>query len=143
MLRRTKEQVAADLPDKQEQVLELELHPRHRKLYQTHLQRERQKVLGLLGDMQTRTASTIFRSLTLLRQASLDVSLVDAAHAGVPSTKLDALDRDARGHRRRTGTGSWCSASSPGSSPWPGTGSTRPGIELLLPRRPDPQARRR
>ncbi len=33
----------------------------------------------------------IFRSLTLLRQASLDVSLIDDQHAGVPSTKLDAL----------------------------------------------------
>ncbi len=51
MLRRTKEQVAGDLPDKQEQVLELDLNPRHHTIYQTHLQRERQKVLGLLGDM--------------------------------------------------------------------------------------------
>ena len=51
MLRRTKEQVAADLPPKQEQVLEVELHPRHRKVYQTHLQRERQKVLGLIDDI--------------------------------------------------------------------------------------------
>ena len=32
--RRTKEQVAADLPPKQEQVLEVELEPRHRRLYQ-------------------------------------------------------------------------------------------------------------
>ncbi|HEY1820074.1 MAG TPA: SNF2-related protein, partial [Trebonia sp.] len=51
IMRRTKEQVAADLPEKQEQVLAVELHPRHRKLYQTHLQRERQKVLGLLDDV--------------------------------------------------------------------------------------------
>ena len=35
VLRRTKEQVAADLPAKQEQVLEVDLHPRHRKVYQT------------------------------------------------------------------------------------------------------------
>lgn len=91
MLRRTKEQVAADLPDKQEQVLELDLHPRHRKLYQTWLARERQKILGLLGDIDGNRFE-IFRSLTLLRQAALDVSLVDASHAGVPATKLDALD---------------------------------------------------
>jgi SNF2 family DNA or RNA helicase len=90
MLRRTKEQVASDLPDKQEQVLELELNPRHRKIYQTHLQRERQKVLGLLGDLQ-KNRMAIFTSLTLLRQASLDVSLIDGAYEGVPSTKLDAL----------------------------------------------------
>jgi superfamily II DNA or RNA helicase len=103
ILRRTKEQVVRDLPEKQEQVLELDLNPRHRKLYQTYLHRERQKVLGLLGDMQTNRFE-IFRSLTLLRQASLDLSLVDPAHAGVPSTKLDALmemldDIVAEGHR--------------------------------------------
>ncbi|MDQ2729216.1 MAG: DEAD/DEAH box helicase [Actinomycetota bacterium] len=91
LLRRTKEQVAADLPDKQEQVLEMELDPKHRKVYQTHLQRERQKVLGLLGDMD-KNRFEIFRSLTLLRQASLDVSLIDAKkYAKVPSTKLNAL----------------------------------------------------
>jgi superfamily II DNA or RNA helicase len=90
MLRRTKEQVASDLPDKQEQVLELDLNPKHKKIYQTYLQRERQKVLGLIDDM-TKNRFEIFRSLTLLRQASLDVSLVDTKHTGVPSTKLDAL----------------------------------------------------
>jgi superfamily II DNA or RNA helicase len=90
LLRRTKEQVASDLPDKQEQVLELDLAPKHRKIYQTYLQRERQNVLGLLGDV-AKNRFAIFRSLTLLRQASLDVSLIDAEHTGVPSTKLDAL----------------------------------------------------
>ena len=103
MLRRTKEQVASDLPDKQEQILELDLSPKHKKVYQTYLQRERQKVLGLLDDM-TKNRFAIFRSLTLLRQASLDVSLVDPEHTGVPSTKLDALmemldDIVADGHR--------------------------------------------
>jgi superfamily II DNA or RNA helicase len=88
--RRTKEQVAADLPDKQEQVLDVDLHPRHRKLYQTHLQRERQKVLGLLGDVD-RNRFTILRSLTLLRQLSLHAGLVDADHSDVPSAKIDAL----------------------------------------------------
>lgn len=103
MLRRTKEQVASDLPDRQEQILELDLSPRHKKLYQTYLARERQKILGLLGDM-TKNRFEIFRSLTLLRQASLDLSLVDPKHAAVPSTKLDALmemldDIVADGHR--------------------------------------------
>jgi SNF2 family DNA or RNA helicase len=90
MLRRTKDQVVRDLPQKQEQILELELNSKHKRLYQTYLQRERQKVLGLLGDMQ-KNRFEIFRSLTLLRQASLDMSLVDPEHAKVPSTKLDAL----------------------------------------------------
>jgi superfamily II DNA or RNA helicase len=88
--RRTKEQVAADLPAKQEQVLEVELHPKHRKLYQTHLQRERQKVLGLIDDMN-RNRFTILRSLTLLRQLSLHAGLVDESLANLPCAKLDAL----------------------------------------------------
>jgi hypothetical protein len=90
MLRRSKEQVVRDLPDKQEQVLELALNPKHERFYQTHLHRERQKVLGLLGDLE-KNRFEIFRSLTLLRQASLDAALIDPAQANVPSTKLDNL----------------------------------------------------
>ena len=88
--RRTKEQVAADLPAKQEQVLEVQLHPRHRAIYQRHLQRERQKVLGLIDDMD-RNRFTILRSLTLLRQLSLHAGLVDSQHHDLPSAKIDAL----------------------------------------------------
>ncbi len=88
--RRTKEQVAADLPAKQEQVLEVDLHPRHRKLYQTYLQRERQKVLGLIGDLNA-NRFTILRSLTLLRQLSLHAGLVDPASQDIPCAKIDAL----------------------------------------------------
>jgi SNF2 family DNA or RNA helicase len=101
--RRTKEQVIADLPAKQEQVLEVELHPRHRKIYQTHLQRERQKILGLIDDMH-KNRFTILRSLTLLRQLSLHAGLIDDAHRDLPSAKIDALFEQLRdvtdgGHR--------------------------------------------
>jgi superfamily II DNA or RNA helicase len=101
--RRTKEQVAADLPPKQEQVVEVELHPRHRQLYQTHLQRERQKVLGLIDDLDS-NRFTILRSLTLLRQLSLHAGLVDDAHRELPCSKIDALLEQLRdvtggGHR--------------------------------------------
>jgi SNF2 family DNA or RNA helicase len=101
--RRTKEQVAADLPEKQEQVLEVELHPRHRKLYQTHLQRERQKVLRLIDDINA-NRFTILTSLTRLRQLSLHAALVDSAQADLPCSKIDTLleqitDVAAGGHR--------------------------------------------
>jgi superfamily II DNA or RNA helicase len=104
MLRRTKDQVAADLPPKVEQVLEVTLNPQHRRVYDKHLQRERQRVLGLLGDLQ-KNRIAIFRSLTLLRQLSLDASLVDEQHAGkVRSSKIDVLLEQLRevvdeGHR--------------------------------------------
>lgn len=103
MMRRTKELVATDLPAKQEQVLTIDLNPKHKKLYETFLQRERQKLLGLLDDMD-KNRFIVFRSLTLLRMLSLDASLVDEAYAHVPSSKLDALfeqleDVLAEGHR--------------------------------------------
>jgi SNF2 family DNA or RNA helicase len=103
MMRRTKEAVASDLPPKQEQVLEVELTPEHRHIYETYLQRERQKLLGLIEDMNS-NRMIVFRSLTLLRMLSLDASLVDPEHEGVPSAKLELLfeqleDVLAEGHR--------------------------------------------
>ena len=90
LLRRTKEAVEAELPPKQEQVIEVVLQPRHQRIYQTHLQRERQKVLGLIEDLDG-NRFTILRSLTLLRQLSLDPVLVEEAHAGVPASKIEVL----------------------------------------------------
>ncbi len=103
LLRRTKEEVASELPEKIEQIIALDLNPRHQRVYQTHLQRERQKVLGLLGDM-SKNRFEIFKSLTLLRQLAIDPALVDERHEGIPSTKLDALmeqvdDIVTEGHR--------------------------------------------
>ncbi|NED97013.1 DEAD/DEAH box helicase [Phytoactinopolyspora alkaliphila] len=88
--RRTKEQVATDLPAKQEQVLEVHLQTKHRSIYQKYLQRERQKVLGLLEDVN-KNRFTILRSLTLLRQLSLHAGLVDDEHRQVPSAKIEVL----------------------------------------------------
>jgi superfamily II DNA or RNA helicase len=103
MMRRTKEQVATELPPKQEQVLPIELSSRHQRIYQTRLQRERQKVLRLIDDLDA-NRFTILKSLTTLRQLSLDPALVDEAHEGVGSAKTDALlelltDVVGEGHR--------------------------------------------
>ncbi|KQZ67090.1 DEAD/DEAH box helicase [Nocardioides sp. Root151] len=103
ILRRTKDLVAADLPAKQEQVLEVALGARHQRIYDTHLQRERQAILGLVDDFD-RNRVAIFSSLTKLRQLSLDAALVDPEHEEVGSAKLDALvehlvEVAAEGHR--------------------------------------------
>ncbi len=91
MLRRTKEAVAADLPPKQVQVLPVPLHPVHQRIYDQHLQRERQRLLGLLDD-PTANRIAILASLTRLRQLSLDPVLVDDAHAGkAQSAKITEL----------------------------------------------------
>ncbi|GAB3394523.1 hypothetical protein GCM10027568_25300 [Humibacter soli] len=103
MLRRTKDLVAPELPPKQEQVLRIDLDPKHRRIYDTWLQRERQKVLGLLADLD-RQRFIVYRSITLLRMLALDVALIDPDAGDVPSAKLDALierlgDLVAEGHR--------------------------------------------
>ncbi len=103
VLRRTKELVAADLPPKQEQEVRIELGAAHRALYDAVLQRERQKVLGLLDDLD-RNRFIVFRSLTLLRMLSLAPELIDPANAHIPPSKLTALFEQldeilAEGHR--------------------------------------------
>lgn len=103
MLRRTKELVAAELPEKSEQTVWVDLDPAHRRLYQRHLQRERQKVLGLVADVD-RHRFTILRSLTLLRRLSLHPGLVDPEHESAGAAKLEVLVEELRevvagGHR--------------------------------------------
>ncbi|MCZ4301026.1 DEAD/DEAH box helicase [Microbacterium oxydans] len=103
LLRRTKEIVAPELPAKQEQILEVELGASHRALYETVLQRERQKVLGLLEDLD-RNRFIVFRSLTLMRMLSLAPGLIDPEDAKIGSRKLDVLlerviELQAEGHR--------------------------------------------
>lgn len=103
LLRRTKELVAPDLPAKQEQILEVELSASHRALYEVVLQRERQKVLGLLEDLD-RNRFIVFRSLTLMRMLSLAPGLIDPEDAKIGSRKLDVLlervaELQAEGHR--------------------------------------------
>jgi superfamily II DNA or RNA helicase len=103
VLRRTKDLVAAELPPKQEQVLEVELEPRHRRIYDTHLAKERQKILGLVDDFD-RNRMAIFGALTRLRQLALDPALVDPAHDRVGSAKTELLaehllEITAEGHR--------------------------------------------
>jgi superfamily II DNA or RNA helicase len=102
MLRRTKEQVAPELPPKQEQVLPVELAPAHQRIYQRVLQRERQKILQLLGDVDANRIS-ILASITRLRQLSLHPALVGEDEAA-GSAKIDLLVEQIRdvaggGHR--------------------------------------------
>jgi superfamily II DNA or RNA helicase len=101
--RRTKDEVLTELPPKIEQVVEVELGARHQRIYQAQLQRQRQKVLGLVDDVQQHRFE-ILKSLTILRQLALDPGLVDPADADVGSAKLDRLMEDltqvvAEGHK--------------------------------------------
>ena len=90
LIRRTKELVAPELPERQEQVLRVELGPTHRLRYDTVLQRERQKILGLLPDLD-RNRFIVFRSLTMLRMLSLSPGLIDPEDAAIAPRKLEEL----------------------------------------------------
>ena len=86
LLRRTKEQVAADLPAKTEQVLTVELGAKHRKAYDQRLARERQRILGLLEEDTAQSRFIALKALTTLRQMALDPALVDGGDGAEPET---------------------------------------------------------
>ncbi|NMO89168.1 DEAD/DEAH box helicase [Actinomycetospora sp. TBRC 11914] len=103
VLRRTKEQVSPELPAKQQQVLPVDLAPAHRRLYDRTLQRERQKILALLDDVDG-NRFTILASITRMRQLALHPALGGGDGAGGGSAKIDLLveqlrDVIASGHR--------------------------------------------
>jgi superfamily II DNA or RNA helicase len=102
LLRRTKGEVARELPPKMEQVLTIPLAPAHRRLYDRHLAAVRKQVLGLVGDLDHNRIQ-VLAALTHLRQLSLSPALVDAEAPAV-SAKIDALvelvhDMAEEGHR--------------------------------------------
>ncbi len=102
MLRRTKEDVAADLPDKVETVVAVDLGAEHRRIYDERLMRERARVLSLVDDAKRRI--DVLASITRLRQLALDPALVEPDYAQIGSAKVeylaDRLDEIVpRGHR--------------------------------------------
>ena len=90
IMRRTKEQVATDLPDKTETVVDVELGEEHRRIYEQYLNHERSAILGLLED-QDHHRFEILAALTRLRLLALDPALVDENWNEVGSTKIEFL----------------------------------------------------
>jgi SNF2 family DNA or RNA helicase len=92
MLRRTKGQVAADLPARVEEDLYVELDGEQRTLYDAELKRARQQLLGIKTDKQLDKARfNILTSLLRLRQICCHPGLLDDEFKAAPSAKLDAL----------------------------------------------------
>jgi SNF2 family DNA or RNA helicase len=93
MLRRTKDQVAKDLPAKLEKVLHCELEGRQKQLYDAELAQARRAMLKIQSpqDFEQQRFS-IFRSLTRLRQICCHPGLIDADGINWPSAKLALLE---------------------------------------------------
>lgn len=92
LLRRTKEQVARELPAKVEQTLYCELDDKQRKLYDELREHYRNTLLKRIErDGLARAKIQILEALLRLRQAAIHPGLVDKQRGGESSAKLDML----------------------------------------------------
>jgi hypothetical protein len=92
VLRRTKDQVAADLPARTEQTLAVELEPAQRRFYDGLLESYRRSVLERVDRFGVgRSKMHILEALLRLRQAACHPALADPSLTDAPSAKLDAL----------------------------------------------------
>jgi hypothetical protein len=93
LLRRTKSQVARDLPDRVEEDLLCELEGPQKTLYRAELKRARRLLLGLKTHKQLNAERfNILTSLLRLRQICCHPALVDGKLAGAESAKVSALE---------------------------------------------------
>lgn len=92
LLRRTKEQVAKDLPTKTEQTLYAEMEPAQRKLYDELRGHYRQSLLAKVAkDGIAKSKIQILEALLRLRQAACHPGLIDKNRLSEASAKLDLL----------------------------------------------------
>jgi SNF2 family DNA or RNA helicase len=92
ILRRTKEQVAPELPERVEQTLYVELEPQQRAFYMDLLARTRRTVFEEVDRVGVGGARMhILEALRRLRQAACHPVLADPSKVHLPSAKLDAL----------------------------------------------------
>lgn len=92
ILRRTKEQVLADLPEKTEQTLYCELDTQQRKLYD-ELRNHYRDALNqrIASEGMNKAKIHVLEALLRLRQAACHPGLLDKAKADEPSAKLETL----------------------------------------------------
>jgi SNF2 family DNA or RNA helicase len=92
LLRRTKEQVATELPPKIEQTIYCEMEPRQRTLYNELREHYRKSLLPKINtDGIAKSKIQVLEALLRLRQAACHPGLIDRKHAQDPSAKLDVL----------------------------------------------------
>ena len=92
ILRRTKQQVAQELPPKSEQTIYCEMETAQRKLYDELRQHYRESLLKRIEtDGLTKSKIQVLEALLRLRQAACHPALLDPKRNGDPSAKLEAL----------------------------------------------------
>ncbi|MGH7931142.1 MAG: DEAD/DEAH box helicase, partial [Candidatus Binatia bacterium] len=92
ILRRTKEQVARELPAKTEQTLYCDLEPREKKLYDELRDYYRSRLLkNTDGESMSKIKFQALEALLRLRQAACHPGLIDKKKTSEPSAKIDTL----------------------------------------------------
>lgn len=92
ILRRKKQEVLKELPDKIESVFWVDMDTAQAELYEAHRKRYQEIILGLLDTQgMEKSRMEVFRYLLRLRQLAIHPVLADPGFAHVPSAKLEAL----------------------------------------------------
>ena len=92
ILRRTKEQVARELPPKTEQTIYCEMEPEQRKLYNELRDHYRDSLLQRVATQGlAKSKIQVLEALLRLRQAACHPGLLDKKRLAEPSAKLDVL----------------------------------------------------
>jgi len=92
ILRRTKQQVASELPEKLEQTIHCEMQPEQRKLYDELRAHYRSSLLGLVRDQGlAKSRMHVLEALLRLRQAACHPALLEKHANEKSSAKLDVL----------------------------------------------------
>lgn len=96
MLRRTKDQVAQDLPEKTETVLYCEMGKEQRKIYEAYRSSYQSKILGMIDEQgMQKSQFHILQGLTRLRQICDSPAIInDAEKFENHSVKLEELTRE-------------------------------------------------
>ncbi len=92
ILRRTKEQVARELPDKTEQTIYCEMEPEQRKLYNDLRAYYRDSLLKRVDEQGlAKSKMHVLEALLRLRQAACHPGLLDESRGDEPSAKMEVL----------------------------------------------------
>jgi SNF2 family DNA or RNA helicase len=92
LLRRTKQQVLTELPEKTEQTLYCDMEPKQRKLYDSLRDYYRASLSQKVQEVGLqRSKIHVLEALLRLRQAACHPGLIDAKKASEPSAKLELL----------------------------------------------------
>lgn len=92
ILRRTKQQVARELPEKTEQTVHCEMKPEQRALYNELREHYRRALLKRIeAEGLAKSKIQVLEALLRLRQAACHPGLLDPKRRGEPSAKLESL----------------------------------------------------